>query len=208
MDPARYKTVQTSRGFTYNYYFVPAKPSKPTILFCHGFPSTSSHWRREAVFFVEHGYGVVVPDMLGYGGTSKPTDTDDYLPSKVSKDIIEILDAEPIEKAIAVGHDWYDSTSLKHARCSSIDILSIRGSAAVSRLATHFPERFIAYAFFAVPYVVVRPPIPYEQLLAFSKAKYGYELYGYWEYLASEEFEVDFRAHVSTSELHPDVRLI
>ena len=93
MDPARYKTVQTSRGFTYNYYFVPAKPSKPTILFCHGFPSTSSHWRQEAVFFAEHGYGVVVPDMLGYGGTSKPTDTDDYLPSKVSKDIIEILDA-------------------------------------------------------------------------------------------------------------------
>ncbi|KAI0093336.1 Alpha/Beta hydrolase protein [Irpex rosettiformis] len=176
MDPAKYKTVLTTRGFTYNYYFAAAAtPSKPTILFCHGFPSTSSHWRREALFFEERGYGVVVPDMLGYGGTSKPTDTDDYLPSKVSRDIIDILDAEAIGKAIAVGHDW--------------------GSTAVSRLANHFPERFLAYAFFAVPYVPVRPPAPYEQLLALSKAKYGYELYGYWEYLASDEFETDFRAH-------------
>lgn len=109
MDTSKYRTTETSRGFTYNYYFASAKQSKPTILFCHGFPSTSSHWRREAIFFEERGYGVVVPDMLGYGGTSKPTETDDYLPSKVSKDIVEILDAENLEKVIAIGHDWYDS---------------------------------------------------------------------------------------------------
>ncbi|KAI0700883.1 Alpha/Beta hydrolase protein [Cytidiella melzeri] len=175
MDPSNYKNIEVTRGFTYSYYFAAAKQSQPTILFCHGFPSISSHWRKMATFFQERGYGVVVPDMLGYGGTSKPTDADAYLPSKVSRDLVDILDAEHIPAAIAVGHDW--------------------GSSAVSRLANHFPERFIAYAFFAVPYVPVRPPLPYDKLLAATTAKYGYETFGYWEYLASDEFETDFRAN-------------
>lgn len=74
MDPAFYKDVKTSRGFNYHYYHAPAKGDNLTVLFVHGFPNTSRDWRLIAPLFQEQGYGVVVSDMLGYGGTDKPTD--------------------------------------------------------------------------------------------------------------------------------------
>ncbi|KAI0344606.1 epoxide hydrolase [Trametopsis cervina] len=176
MDAAKYKTTTTSRGLTYNYYFVAAQQAKPTLLFCHGFPSTSKHWDKIAPFFEDRGYGVVVPDMLGYGGTSKPTDVNAYLPSLIVKDLVDILDAENIQKVIAVGHDW--------------------GTKPVSRLANHYPERVIAYAFLAVAFSSVKPPLDHDKLLAWGRAKYGYDVYGYWEYLASAgELDEDFRTH-------------
>lgn len=109
MDATKYKTTVTSRGITYSYYYAAAKPSKPTILFCHGFPSASQHWEKEVRFFESHGYGTIVPDMLGFGGTGKPTDADAYVPSLISRDLVEVLDAEGLHKVIAIGHDWYES---------------------------------------------------------------------------------------------------
>lgn len=43
--------------------------------------------------------------MLGYGGTDKPTEPKMYRHNLVCKDIIEILDAEKVEKSVAIGHD-------------------------------------------------------------------------------------------------------
>lgn len=106
MDAALYKDVTTSRGIKYHYYYSPAAGVQPTLLFCHGFPSTSQDWRRIVPFFKEKGYGIIAPDMLGYGGTDKPTDPAAYVSSALTKDIVDILDAEKIDKVIAVGHDW------------------------------------------------------------------------------------------------------
>lgn len=106
MDPAKYKTTQTSRGFTYNYYFSPALSSKPFLLFCHGFPSFTTHWSKIAMFFEREGYGIIVPDMLGYGETTKPTDPAAYVGSLISKDLVDILDAENVKQVVAIGHDW------------------------------------------------------------------------------------------------------
>lgn len=107
MDPALYKDVTTSRGLTYHYYFSPAAPSQPTLLFCHGHPSTSHDWRRVVPHFQARGYGIIAPDMLGYGGTDKPTDPAYYLGTGLAKDMVDILDAEGIDTVIAVAHDWY-----------------------------------------------------------------------------------------------------
>lgn len=106
MDASLFKDVTTSRGFKYHYYYSPPTNSKPTLLFLHGFPCTSYDWRKQVPFFKEKGYGILAPDLLGYGGTDKPTDTASYALSKMSADIIDILDAEKVAKVIAVGHDW------------------------------------------------------------------------------------------------------
>ena len=106
MAAAFYKDTTVSRGLTYHYYYSPAQPSKPTLLFCHGFASGSRDWQGLALLLKEKGYGVLIPDMLGYGGTAKPKDPAAYLPSLVSRDIIDILDAEKLTTVIAVGHDW------------------------------------------------------------------------------------------------------
>lgn len=101
-----YKRVTVSRGLDYQYYYHPADSSKPTLLFTHGFPSTSYDWRIQAAFFGGEGYGLIIPDMLGYGGTAKPSVVTAYKASLICKDMIDILDAESISNCIAIGHDW------------------------------------------------------------------------------------------------------
>jgi len=58
------------------------------------------------VFFQEKGYGLIVPDLLGYGGTAKPANVEADLSRLIVKDIVDILDAERIQKVIEFGNDW------------------------------------------------------------------------------------------------------
>lgn len=53
------------------------------------------------------GYGLIIPDLLGYGGTSKPLNPADYSPSLIAKDLIDLLEVQHIDKAIAIGHDLF-----------------------------------------------------------------------------------------------------
>ena len=103
----KYKDVTTTRGYKYHYYYALAQGTKPTLLFTHGFPSSSQDWHRVVPHFEQQGYGIIVPDTLGYGGTDKPTDPIAYKATSLAKDIVEIIDAEKLGKVIAVGHDWY-----------------------------------------------------------------------------------------------------
>jgi soluble epoxide hydrolase / lipid-phosphate phosphatase len=113
MDPSNYKKTVTSRNLTYNYYSTPRNTSidvtKPTIIFLHGFPCIGADWDKQVMFFEEQGYRVIVPDMLGYGGTDRPMDVQLYQMKLLAKDLIDILDTENIDRIVAVGHDWYTS---------------------------------------------------------------------------------------------------
>ncbi|KAJ7691156.1 alpha/beta-hydrolase [Mycena rosella] len=132
MDKTLYKQVKTQRGFTYSYYYSPPAAGQPTILLAHGFPSSSYLWRQQVAFFKPLGFGLVVPDFLGYGGTDKPTDPKLYIGSALAQDVMDILDAEGIARVIAVGFD--------------------RGSYMVARIVNHHPSRVAACAFLAVGY--------------------------------------------------------
>ncbi|KAK7019099.1 epoxide hydrolase [Favolaschia claudopus] len=132
MDQTNYRQTTTKRGFTYSYYFAPPAPGKPVLFFSHGFPSSSTLWKRQVPFFQQRGYGIIVPDNLGFGATDKPTDPKLYSGRGLSGDIGDILDAEQIEQVIAIGHDW--------------------GSYVVSRILHYFPQRVSASAFLAVGY--------------------------------------------------------
>lgn len=106
MNPNNYKDLTTSRGLNYHYYFSAPKEQKLTLLLLHGFPSLAKDWNNQVTALQEHGYGFIVPDMLGYGGTAKPTDPNEYKSSLIVKDLIDILDAEKVEHCVTIGHDW------------------------------------------------------------------------------------------------------
>lgn len=57
------------------------------------------------------GYGVIVPEMLGYGGTDKPTGLAAYSRGRICHSMAEILTTEGVGKVIILGHDWV-STSI------------------------------------------------------------------------------------------------
>lgn len=109
VSPRLSNFVRLPKGTTYNYVFSRPHKNKPYILFLHGFPSSSYDWRHQIHFFVDAGYGVIAPDLLGYGGTEKPLELEAYRLKTMSDDIASILDHHEIEQVIAVGHDWYIS---------------------------------------------------------------------------------------------------
>lgn len=47
MDAALYKDFKVSRGLTYHYFYSPAAAGYPTLLFLHGFPSSSFLWHKQ-----------------------------------------------------------------------------------------------------------------------------------------------------------------
>ena len=51
------------------------------------------------------GFRVVVTDMLGYGGTSKPEDPAEYTTKKLSADLAALLDVLGIQRAVSADSD-------------------------------------------------------------------------------------------------------
>jgi len=103
-----HSTYTTARGLTYSYIHTQHKyPNAQYILFLHGFPSTSYDWRHQISHFVAKGYGIIAPDLLGFGDTSKPSDLEMYKGKDMARDIIEILDSKGIKTVVGVAHDWY-----------------------------------------------------------------------------------------------------
>ncbi|KAK1235123.1 hypothetical protein PQX77_001659 [Marasmius sp. AFHP31] len=169
MDSTLYKTLQVTRGYKYHYYSSPPENAQSrTLLFLHGFPSADTDWRHQVSFFKKLGYGIVVPQLLGYGDSSKPTDPAEYRQSLVSKDLVEILDKEGVDQVVAIGHDW--------------------GAYIAARFALFQPERTLAVAFITVGYFPPNPgPFDLEAVHKFTKEHFGYEVLGYWEFFSAED---------------------
>lgn len=192
MDPRAYRDIRTQSGHTYHTFVSPATDaSKHTLLFVHGFPSTAYDWRHQVAFFTKAGYGVIAPDLLGHGGSSKPSNMEHYVPSKVAADLVDILDQFKLTRVVAVGHDWYVEVCV-HCRLPEVltttplpplSLLTVRrGSILVSRLGMYYPTRFAAFAFLASGYCPPLPAFDLKVVLDNQKNLAGSELFGYWLY--------------------------
>lgn len=174
MDRSLFKNTTTSRGLLYHYYISPG--TKAWLLFLHGFPGSALDWVEQVGYFAGSGYGVIVPDMLGYGGTAKPTDPQLYAPSAICQDVIDILDAEHLQSVIVIGHDL--------------------GANITGRLANIHPHRFIAFAFLSVGYSPPGLLADYDTLTTLCISLMGRELYGYWAFFSEEGADKIVRNHV------------
>lgn len=85
------KTLETLDGTKYAYIYSAPLSAKPTFLLLHGFPSSSYDWRFQIKGLTELGYGVVAPDLLGYGDTDKPYELERYRFKTMASDIAQIL---------------------------------------------------------------------------------------------------------------------
>lgn len=64
---------------------------KPTLLLLHGYPQTHHIWHRITPHLTEK-YNIVVPDIRGYGESSKPEDVAQYVKSLMARDCISVMD--------------------------------------------------------------------------------------------------------------------
>jgi len=77
-----------------------------TVVFIHGSgPGASgvSNFRRNAKAFIEAGYHVVLPDLIGYGDSSTPSGID-YTLDLFSSTLYEALQAHGVARATLVGN--------------------------------------------------------------------------------------------------------
>jgi soluble epoxide hydrolase/lipid-phosphate phosphatase len=101
------QTFTSQVGHAYSYiYIAPTSAEKQHLLLLHGFPSHIPDWTYQIQHFSNLGYGVIVPDLLGYGQSSKPNDINAYKLKAMGSEIIEMLDYLRLSKVIGVGHDW------------------------------------------------------------------------------------------------------
>lgn len=78
----------------------------PAVLMLHGFPDSSALWRHQVQPLVDAGFQLIIPDLRGFGASSKPQDVADYTPAKLLNDLICILHAFEVKRAHVVGHDF------------------------------------------------------------------------------------------------------
>jgi len=78
----------------------------PAVVFCHGFPELAYSWRYQLPAVAAAGFRALAPDQRGYGKSSRPETISDYGIAELTGDLVGLLDAHGIEKAVFVGHDW------------------------------------------------------------------------------------------------------
>ncbi|KAL2803263.1 Alpha/Beta hydrolase protein [Aspergillus granulosus] len=164
MDLLTCKELTTTRNYTYTYYHILQSNTKPTLLLQHGFPDDHTLWARILPSLIASGHSILVPDLLGYNGTSKPTDTAAYNSKGMASDLTEILEHEGIEKIISIGHDW--------------------GSYMAQRMWLWFPERVAGLVMLNIPHTA---PAPFDLDAANSNLEKttGLPRLAYWEFFTA-----------------------
>jgi len=80
--------------------------SGPPVVLCHGFPELAYSWRHQIPALAAGGFRAIAPDQRGYGGTDRPAAITDYDIHHLTGDLVGLLDALGLERAVFAGHDW------------------------------------------------------------------------------------------------------
>jgi pimeloyl-ACP methyl ester carboxylesterase len=83
----------------------------PAVVLCHGFPDLAYGWRHLMPALAAAGYRALAPDQRGYGETGGPAAVEAYDIHHLTGDLVGLLDALGIERAVFVGHDWGGSVA-------------------------------------------------------------------------------------------------
>lgn len=79
----------------------------PPLLLLHGFPQTHVIWHKLADRLARH-YTLVIPDLRGYGDSSKPPglpDHSNYSKRSMAQDMLEVMRALGFDSFLLCGHD-------------------------------------------------------------------------------------------------------
>jgi pimeloyl-ACP methyl ester carboxylesterase len=95
----RHRTV---RAGDVNLHVAEAGEGPPLVLL-HGWPQHWWAWRKLIPPLARH-YRVIVPDLRGWGWSDAPPG--DYAKETFAGDILALLDAEGIDRARFLAHDW------------------------------------------------------------------------------------------------------
>lgn len=76
------------------------------VMLLHGFPELPYSWRHQIEPITRAGFRVIVPTMRGYGDSDAPADAQTYSVKNIVADLVGVLDALEVDRAVFIGHDW------------------------------------------------------------------------------------------------------
>ena len=86
------------------YMYLPAKdPAKGVVTLLHGKNFNGAYWKQTADYLQSQGYGVLMPDQIGFGKSTKST-TYQYSFAAFAHNTKGLLESLGIDKSIVVGH--------------------------------------------------------------------------------------------------------
>lgn len=100
------------------------------VILLHGFPECWNTWRHQIAPLAAAGYLVVVPNMRGYGRSSKPQDYARYRLDELITDLEALRQHYARDRFHLAGHDWGGAVAwwyaLHHeAKLASLTILNL-----------------------------------------------------------------------------------
>lgn len=101
--PVRYLTLSNGLRMAYTDS---GYPSKGTFLLIHGEPDWGYLFRRMIPIFASGGYRVVVPDLIGFGRSDKPTNGSVYTYPAHTAFVKELIDELELSELHTFLQDW------------------------------------------------------------------------------------------------------
>lgn len=180
------RVVETN-GVRLALYAAGPESARPPIVLLHGWPELAFSWRWQIKGLAERGFRVLAPDQRGYGLSDRPHPIDAYRIEDLTADMIGLLDAEGIEKAVFVGHDW--------------------GGIVGWQIPLRYPDRVAGMVGVNTPFL---PRAPVDPIALFRK-RYGDDMYivffqeeGAAEALFEADVEKSFRFFMRKGSISPE----
>ncbi|MFT2090634.1 alpha/beta fold hydrolase [Paraglaciecola sp. 2405UD69-4] len=86
-----------------SYSYIPPKGNNPVITLLHGKNFIADYWTGTANYLSQLGYGVLMPDQIGFGKSSKPKNYQ-YSFAGLASHTKSLLDSLNIKTSIILGH--------------------------------------------------------------------------------------------------------
>jgi haloalkane dehalogenase len=87
-------------------YLDEGKGDAEPMLLMHGEPSWSYLYRKMIAIFVDAGYRVIAPDLIGFGRSDKPADRRDYIYNRHVTWMQAFLDQLDLQRITLLCQDW------------------------------------------------------------------------------------------------------
>ncbi len=88
------------------HYLDEGDKNAPLILLLHGEPSWSFLYRHMIPIFVNAGYRVIAPDLIGFGKSDKPISRDNYSYNGLVDIMDKFIRSIHVEEITLFAHDW------------------------------------------------------------------------------------------------------
>lgn len=103
------------------YMHLKGEKDKPAVVLLHGKNFAADYWEKTAEFLQGKGYGVLMPDQIGFGKSSKPAHYQFSLQA-LANNTRALVDSLGIEKPIIMGHSMGGMLAMRYSLMYGDDV--------------------------------------------------------------------------------------